>query len=29
MLIAGMLMFIIAEAFAKGQRLQTEQDLTI
>jgi len=29
MLIAGLLMFIIAEAFSKGQKLQTEQDLTI
>jgi hypothetical protein len=28
-LIAGLLMFIIAEAFGKGQTLQTEQDLTI
>jgi hypothetical protein len=28
-LVAGLLMFIIAEAFGKGQHLQTEQDLTI
>lgn len=28
-LIAGLLMFIIAEAFSKGQQLQTEQDYTI
>jgi Protein of unknown function (DUF2975) len=29
MLIAGILMFIIAEAFSKGQQLQTEQELTV
>jgi hypothetical protein len=28
-LIAGILMFIIAEAFSKGQQLQTEQEYTI
>jgi hypothetical protein len=28
-LIAGILMFIIAEAFSKGQQLQTEQELTV
>jgi hypothetical protein len=28
-LVAGLLMFIIANAFGKGQYLQTEQDLTI
>ncbi|HLO82250.1 MAG TPA: DUF2975 domain-containing protein [Chitinophagaceae bacterium] len=28
-LVSGLLMFIIAEAFSKGQQLQTEQDYTI